>query len=89
MFIYICWFYLHIRSALIHDHGLFKTVFHSITFLYVPSSMDLNLTMENIHNFVGNLKRSTMKYVMLRNWLNVFKYDEAISDRMTKTDSEG
>ena len=64
--------------SLMHDYGLPKTVFHSITFLFVRLSIDLNLTVENIHNFVGNLKRSTKKYIMLRNWLNIFKYDEAI-----------
>jgi len=51
--------------------------------------MDLNLAVENIQNFVGNLERSTTKYIFLRNWLNVFKYNEAISYRTTKMDSKG
>ena len=72
-----------------HGQDLFQTVFHSSTFLYVRSSTDLNLAMEHIHNFVGNLKLSTTKYITLRNWLNLFKYDEEISDRITKKDSKG
>jgi hypothetical protein len=50
--------------------------------------MGSKLTMENVHSFVGNFKRSTTKHNLLRNWLNVLKYDEAIPDRMTKMDSK-